>query len=262
MSEKKTDSNLQWNKNLKPSSFSGPKRQKLKQALQVQPLKSRNLLTATNTNAKLKPSLDLRKMRKKIRDVFDDEENEDEESYQINQLAIEQEINPLLNALKPEERAFLKQKNTEDIMNSSNIVRNAEKLITTQQIAKELGLTSAKAKKILGDVNSPTENHVVDINLFDDANIKIKGNIKDLQEKDVTKLVAGIKKIKTMGGNEALEGMDIKSVIKAGEKKSDEKAIAKLINEKRGLAEEKEKTIAIEKKQKEKKIQKALEKSR
>ena len=83
-----------------------------------------------------------------------------------------------------------------------------------------------------------------------------------MQKKDVPKLVAGIKKIKTMGGNEALDGMDIKSVIKAGEKKSDEKAIAKLINSKRGLIEEKEKTAAIEKKQEEKKLEKVLQKSR
>ncbi len=180
--------------------------------------------------------LGLLKMRKKIRDIYDeDDEDEDDTFFAHIKMPEDEENNSLLHALSDEEKMMLNQKNT---IHHTKMQQNAgkmEALHIANNLAKEAGLNNISKKALeIGmqeAIFDPQKRQEKIIEKEIGHKLGIKGSIK---EGKIAQAAKGIKKVEQLGGKEATKNIEMKDMIKAGEKKFSDQELAKLILEKSG----------------------------
>ena len=189
----------------------------------------------------------LKKIRKKIKDVCDDEE-EDENDYQVIAINSPEEYNlSLMDALQTDEKKFLKQNES---IQTTNILQQTERnqqIADADKMSKDSGLKGLD-KNVLAQTS---QNIGIGEDLTKDAivgqvarSFKYKG--AKLPADDAKKLITGIKRIQQAGGKNALSGMSLKDVLEVGKKSSGKKEVVKKMLEKSGRIENKNKKIKIQ----------------
>lgn len=177
----------------------------------------------------------LRKLRKKIRDAFDDEDDEDEGFIFIPVLQMEEDDNKLLNGLNEDEKRMFKQKETIEHVQMQQTAGKMEAIQLAENLARETVNRKLNRKDIGTEMQSATfdPQQSYDKLVKKDVGDKlgIKGKIEDGK---IIQAARGIKKAQSIGGEKATKDLDMKDVVKAGEGKMSEKDLAKLILKKSG----------------------------
>jgi len=182
----------------------------------------------------------MRKLRKKIKDVFEEDEEDDEDIWIIdalNSLEFDSElgINPLLHMQDENKiKSSLQNKN----LNDMKMQQNAAKLTALDMVNK-----LAQKNKLEGlshiDIAENMQHNGWGEETFKTAlehniapDIKI-GNVNPDAEK-IKKLMKGLKRLKKLNAVDAIQGMKIDDVIKITDNRYDDKKVAKLLLKKTG----------------------------
>ena len=187
----------------------------------------------------------LKKLRKKIRDIYDDEDDEDENGTIFAHIHMpeQEEDNSLLNSLNDDEKLLFNQKN---IINNSKMQQDVGKLQALHMantLAREIGLSNLSHKAIEANMQTAAidpkkaQEKIIEKEVKNSLGIKGK-----LDEGKMIQAARGIKAIKKVGGSQATKNMDLKDIVKTGEKKLNEIEIAELILEKSGQEVKKRKS--------------------
>jgi len=177
-------------------------------------------------------------LKKKVREVYDEEE--DEEDYMYTALPMfhmieEEDDGRLRQGLTENEKRILKQKETIDTVKALQTAGKMEALHQAHNLAREAGLKGLYEKTVAESIQEATfrPEQIQEKAIQKDVSKKlgIKGKIHDGQ---IIQVARGIKKIEGMGGQKAAKNMDMKDIIKIGEEKLDEIKIAELILKKSG----------------------------
>ena len=181
-------------------------------------------------------ALGLKKLRKKVREVYDDEDDEDENDTIFAPLPVlEEEENPLLNALTEDEKRLFWQKNTIENTQMQQTAGKMEALHIANNLAREAGLKNISRKALEAGMQEavfrPEQMQEKVIKKEVSGKLGIKGN---MEKGKILEAARGIKKVERLGGKEAAKNLDMRDIIKAGEEKLDEIKLAELILEKSG----------------------------
>lgn len=185
----------------------------------------------------------LSKLRKKIKDVFDEDEDDENEVPSFTIAAMD-ESSSLMNALNDTEKSILKQHETNNSMRMQQNAGKLEAITIAQQFAKETGMKPNKMESLANGMQSiGSGDDVLNKIIVEDFGKKLNIKGKDLPDGKAIQLLRGIKRIRAVGGNDAVKGLKISEVVNAGEKETDEKKVAKLIQQKRGLDKNEQKRL-------------------
>lgn len=180
----------------------------------------------------------LQKIRKKVREVYD-EEDEDEDDYMYTFVQVpsieNEEDDRLLKGLTEDERRDLRQHQTIDTIRSQQDAGRMEALHIAHNMAKDIGLKGLKKKTVSEEMQRAEfqPQKLQDLAIQKDVakRLGIKGKVEPGK---VVEAARGIKKVENLGGQKATKNIDMKDMIKAGEDKLDEIKLAELILEKSG----------------------------
>ena len=269
MSEEDLESNIDWgqakgfSKNTRVS-----RRLDLKKAMAAD-VASKNDFKKTAKNIK-KIAPNLKKIQSKIRDVYDDEdEDEDGKSTVVFDFNFDDLSSSLYTALSDEERTRINA--TKDVENQK-MQQTAGKvagIIAANQASKELGLKEMSKKIVANKTQDVTfDGKTFEKSLLENISTQTKLKTDNLTYKESSDMVRGLVKMKQAGIinqektlDKLSENMESKDFVAVGKEKNNAKT-AKLIMEKSGRKEEKEqsKVSQKEKQEKIKKIEKSLNK--
>lgn len=205
----------------------------VKEAEKYRNKQSKNLMKAPRPE---NLALGLKKLRKKVREVYDDDEDEDENDTIFAPLPVlEEEENPLLNALTEDEKRLFWQKNTIENTQMQQTAGKMEALHIANNLAREAGLKNISRKALEAGMQEavfrPEQMQEKVIKKEVSGKLGIKGN---MEKGKILEAARGIKKVERLGGKEAAKNLDMRDIIKAGEEKLDEIKLAELILEKSG----------------------------
>lgn len=181
-------------------------------------------------------SLGLKLMRKKIRDIYDDEDDDENDTYFAHiKMPQQEEDNSLLYALNADEKKLYQQKNT---LETSKMQQNAgkmEALHIANNLAREAGLNNISQKAIEAGMQQavfdPQKTQESVIKKEISGKLGIKGKIEDGK---IIQAARGIKKVEQLGGQKATQNLQMNDIIKAGEQKLSDAELAEIILEKSG----------------------------
>ena len=180
-------------------------------------------------------ALGLKKLRKKVREVYDEDDDEEEETIFAPLPYLQEEENPLLNALTEDEKRLFWQKNTIENTQMQQTAGKMEALQIADNLAKEVGFKKLDRKTVNEEMNKatfrPQEMQEKVIRKEVSGKLGIKG---DIAKGKILEAARGIKKVEQLGGKEAAKNLDMRDIIKAGEEKLDEIKLAEMILEKSG----------------------------
>lgn len=235
MNDTSKNPNIEWKKSGFESSEKATRRINEQKAAQYDAFKRNGASKVTTVTPADLPK-GLNKIRKKIRDIYDDEEEEDENDFQPSPNLITAN-NSLLNALSEEEKQDLSSRETLEQMQMQQAAGRLEALITADKLAKSAGLKGLQKKtaaQAMTDVRMPET--ILKSVVQKDIAKRLKISKGALPQKDIGKFFRGIKRIEAIGGSkQAVRGMSVKNVIQAGdEKKTNDSKIAKMILAKTG----------------------------
>ncbi len=217
----------------------------IKKAVKYDAKKKNNPQRSSFSNISDMPS-GLKKIRKKIKDAFDDEDDEDENDFQITG-----DAGSLLNALSEEEKRVLQQKEN---FKQANMLKEAGKMGAAQAVKNSIAApakASIKNMQAMGISNQ----EILEATLSKEEIKFVKGRGKKLSDRELISFLRGIKKVKSMAGFDAIEGLKVKELVEAGTEKEEDR-IAKLILEKSGRRSKKKKLLIAKKMEKNKALQK------
>lgn len=234
---KDNDSNFQW----KNSGFESSERMSLrvnvKKAIAEENRNTKSVRHSFRNKPENLPN-GINKIRKKIKEVFDDEDDDLENEYQmspINPLDME---NSLLNSLSEQEKLSLQKANN---LEQAKILQDTAKLDALEKVnkfAKDTGLNSLTHKDIVKEIAAAPINDkelaikIIRKELMKTTGIKISN---DTNEKELRHLSRGVKKIKKIScDGKDLKELDVKDIIRAGEENLDDKKVAEMLLEKTG----------------------------
>ncbi len=234
MTEEDFSANIDWNKNKKISSDTRESRKIDIQKASLSEKKDRNKFSEPIIKT-LSPNL--KKLRKKIKDVYDDDD-EDENEEIVFFFGPEENSSSLMNALKEEEKLQLKFQNTIENQKLQETAGKMEAIATAQKISKSLGIPPLE-KKLLNQkaadasLSDETFNDVLTENINKKSDIKVK-NInfqKELSSVGGIKAVAS--KINVNGKEDEKKGF-FSSWFSKKEEKDPVDKVAKTILKKTG----------------------------
>lgn len=184
----------------------------------------------------------LKKIRKKIRDVYD--EDEDEDFYD----GMPPDMNSsLLNALYEDEKRQLQQKETLQNQKMQQNAGRLEAVAIADKLTREAGLKGLDKKvagRNLADVTQIDGS--LEKVLSEELAVKTKTSVRRLSKAETITMLRGIERIRKMAVAadesqlKALEKMKVDDLINAGEKTTDDRKVAELILKKSGRKNKKE----------------------
>ncbi len=180
-----------------------------------------------------KKQLPPHKISSKIKDVYDEDEEDENGIYQP--IRVRAEENPLYNALDENEKRLYMQKDTIKQTQMQQTVGKMEALQVANTLAKEVGLSKISAET----ANSKLNEAVFDPKKMQEKVIEkeighklgLKGKIEDGK---IVEAAKGIKKVQAMSNAKGVQNMHMDDVVRVGEDKLSDKKIAELILEKSG----------------------------
>ena len=236
MTDNSSNPNIEWKK----SGFGTTEKLSLKinarEAIKYN-AKNKNVIQTNNPLTPADLPAGLKKIRKKIKDVFDEDEDEDEIIIAAPVQSL-QESNSLYNALNDEEKKILKQQETLQNIKMQQDAGKLEALSLAAHTLQEKGVeglsqqTVARVMQDAAPMNKSLEN-LVKKDLV--KGLKLKD--ENLSEGRYIQILRGINNLKRAGGIKAVEGLSLREV----ERASDEKQVAKVLLEKTGRKEPKKK---------------------
>ena len=183
----------------------------------------------------------LNKIRKKIRDVYDEEEDEDEWGVVVSR-APEDYDNTLMRALDENEKKALNQKQDMQNVKMLQTAGKMEAMAVANKMAQQIGMSNINKKDLNIEMNRAEFNpelaqkKIIKKDIFKERGIKGEAEINNI--KDVIQTARGIKRIDEIGGKRSTEGLEVKDIKEAGKEKKTNKDVAEIIIEKRGLKKE------------------------
>lgn len=204
----------------------------------------------------------LKKIRKKIKEAYDDDEDEDDVFYDAAPHELD---NSLMEALYENEKKQLKQKETLNIQKMQQTAGRMEAVLQADKMAREAGLKGLQAKTVQTNSQDVTLiNSSLEKVLSEDIARRTKTGVKRLSKAESITMLRGIDRIRKMAlaakesQLKALENMKVEDVLNAGNKTTDDQEVAELILKKSGRKSRKEtiNKIVQKSKQQEKSSQK------
>ena len=250
--DENNSANIEWEQKKAPDSNTRISRRiDVRKALEAE-AKDRKNFTSTSRQIKNLPS-GLRKLRSKIKDVYDEDEDE-EEGEIIFHFAMENENVSLLGALKDDEKAELQAKQIIENQKMQQTAGKMEALAKADKMSKQIGLKGLN-RRIINDgiqdiaQGAETFDNAIKQNVADKTKIKI--DPQRLSTNDTANMVKGLKKVHKTAAvtkqtqNVFLDDMKAADLIEIG-KKRDVQKTAEIILEKSGRKDAK----TLEKKKK------------
>ena len=194
------------------------------------PLSKKNKVTPENL------PLGLKKLRKKIRDIYDEEDDDENDTYFAHiKMPEQEEDNTLLYALNEDERNIYKQKNVFETSKMQQDAGKMEALHIANNLAREAGLNNISRKAIEMGMQQatfdPQKTQEEVIRKEVGGKLGIKGKLDDGK---IIQAARGIKKVEQLGGKNAAKNLQMKDIVKAGEEKLSDIELAEMILEKSG----------------------------
>lgn len=269
MSDEDLESNIDWGQ---AKSFSKntrmSRRLDLKKAMAADASSKNNFKKNAKNIKKIAPNL--KKIQSKIRDVYDDDDEDEEgKSSVVFDFNFDDMSSSLYGALSEEERTRINA--TKDVENHK-MQQTAGKvagIIAANKTSKELGLKEMDKKLVAKATKDVTfDGKTFENTLLENISSQTKLKTEGLTYKESSNMVRGLVKMKQAGIlnkentlEKISEKMDSKDIVAVGKEKNNAKT-AKMIMEKTGRQEEKEqsKINQREKQEKIKKIEKSLNK--
>ena len=185
----------------------------------------------------------LKKIRKKIKEVYDEDEEED--FYDSAPLDMS---NSLLNALYEDEKKQLHvQSNTLHNQKMQQTAGRLEAVAVADKLAREAGLKGINKKVAGRNIQDATIiNNSIEKVLSEELSLKTKTSVRKLSKGETVTMLRGISRIRRMAlaadesQLKALEKMKVDELINAGEKSTDDKKVAEMILKKSGRKNKKE----------------------
>ncbi len=178
------------------------------------------------------------KIKKNINLFDEDDEDFDTYTYTFLQMPSEKKENDdnrLLLGLSEDEKKDLKQKETNDIIKSQQNAGKMEALHIASVLAQDLGLRKLDNKTVARGMQQavfePQRMQEKIISKQVSKELGMKGKIKSNKAVEAAK---GIKKVESLGGQQALKNLGVDDAVKIAEKKLDDIKMAELILEKSG----------------------------
>ncbi len=237
-SENNDNPNIEWNKN-KPLPKERPSRRidaQLSESKQPFAVEGAFRPTQFKTNPNL--------VRKKIKDVYDDEEeDEDENSYfqVIPTINFEEEI--IINPKEEEATEKAQAQRQAFIQKGISLEKSAGKLNvvdTANLLAKEIGGKKLNARTVADTLNSVSDNpqellqKTVNKDIVPQVKLKPR-RLHKLEANQLKDFFAGLKRIEAVSGSKnAVKGLRLDDVVEAGKKHTKDKHIAKVLLQKTG----------------------------
>lgn len=240
LEDETSNPNIEWKKKKGFGSTEKLSRRIDKEKALEEDAKAKKPVSVTNTQRPLPAQLPqgLKKLRKKIKEVYDeDEEEEDYYTFLPNEA-----VSSLVNALYDDERKQLGIR--ENTLNNQKLQQDAGKMEAVRmanQLSKEFGFGKLDNKVINKNMQDATLNtRDFEKILKDDVMSKAKISTRQLSKAETVNLLRGIKRIKriAMQGKEAelkaIEGLKIDDIINAGERGADDNKVVEIILKKSG----------------------------
>ncbi len=194
----------------------------------------------TTSIKKLSPNL--HKIRNKIRDIYDEDEEDEDDGIVFN-FSLDNGTSSLYDALKEDEKASLQIKKAQEDQKLQQTAGKMEAVMLADKMSKKLGLKGIKKKIINNNVqdvslSSETFNNVLKQNIAEKTKIKTD----NLSSKDTTEMVKGLKKFKQAALTEdiieasSINHLKAEDLVKISKTK-DSKETAEMILEKSGRKE-------------------------
>ncbi len=196
---------------------------------------NKSLNKTSQKNTKHLP-VGIQKMRQKIRDVYDEEDEDIYEYTFVKAPKIEEETKNSSEQEKSQaEETAQKQKETNSIIKSQQDVGKMEALEVASRLAKEVGLKGVKKQTVNKEMQDvrfrPQQTYTRAVENDITKELGLKGKVKD---KKIIQAVRGIKTVEELGSKKAVKNLDMSDMVKVGEKKMDQKELAELILKKSG----------------------------
>ena len=248
MNDKSSNSNLEWKK----TGFDFNERLTLKTNVAkaiAESRKDKNSGLRRFTPGNISLPNGLIKIRKRIKDVYD-EEDEDEDTYSYVNIQMfhafdaGKEESSLMGALADEEKQFIRRQETRQMMDLNQETGKINALLQADKLMKENGMKGLD-KRVMSQnfqeltVNTDFTSKAINEDLR--KKLKLKGHM--LKDEKALKLLNGAKQVKMFAGEKSLEGMKVDDVASIGEKKRSSQETARLILKKTGRIDVKGKTI-------------------
>ena len=248
MNDKSSNSNLEWKK----TGFDFNERLTLKTNVAkaiAESRKDKNSGLRRFTPGNISLPNGLIKIRKRIKDVYD-EEDEDEDTYSYVNIQMfhafdaSKEESSLMGALADEEKQFIRRQETRQMMDLNQETGKINALLQADKLMKENGMKGLD-KRVMSQnfqeltVNTDFTSKAINEDLR--KKLKLKGHM--LKDEKALKLLNGDKQVKKIAGEKSLEGMKVDDVASIGEKKRSSQETARLILKKTGRIDVKGKTI-------------------
>ena len=176
--------------------------------------------------------LPLGKIPAKIKDAFDED---DEENGTYVPIRLLEDEHLMYQSLNEAEKNLFMQKNTLKQTNMQQETGRLEALRTANKLVKDMGLVAvsrkAAAQSLQQTVYDPEKMKKNLVQKEARQHFSLKGKV---QGEKIKPFVKGVRQIQQTAGDKALKELDVKDIVRVGERKTDEKSIAELILEKSG----------------------------
>ena len=243
MEEESSETNIEWKKDKAFGETEKLTRKvDVKKALQYEATEKKPLQNNFTPRPTELPK-GLKKIRKKIKDVYD-EEDEEESFYDFAPL---EQNNSLLNALNEEEK---RQLNQQKVIDNQRMLQNAgkmEAIMVADKVSKQVGLKGLDKAIINQNMQTVSQGSATyDEALKDNVAKKAKINRRKLSKGETITLLRGIKRIQNIAlvaeesQLKALEGMKVEDLMNAGNSQTKDEQVAEIILKKSGRKNKKD----------------------
>lgn len=236
------NSNIEWKKGSIGEQEKITRKTNVNQAIEYDAKKD-NVFKTTTTKPHDLP-LGLKKIQKKIRQIDDEEEDDDNVQIVADPLLMEQSGNSLYNALHEDEKKSLIQRETNNTIRLQLETEKISAVSRADNMAKNAGFKGLKKETIRQSLNENSiSTNKTKKTIQNEFKTELKKNNKSwnkLSDKELINLMQGINKIKEIGGKDSdktFKEMDAKEIIDVGKDKENDKKIARTICEKTGRKE-------------------------
>ena len=173
----------------------------------------------------------LKKLRSKIKDVFDEDDDEDENTVTVSAFPSLTETNSLLNALDEDEKKIFRQQETLQQIKLQQETGKLGFLAEAHKMAQEAGLKGLRQETINTNMlSSGVDKAFLENIVKHDLAQSLKIKDSHLSEGKYIQVLRGISNIRKVGGLKAMEGLNLQQVAQA----ADEKKAAQILLEKPG----------------------------
>ena len=241
MSDDTLNPNLEWKKKGFGKKEKPSRRIDANQASLSEQKQKNNFTGVVSLTAQSSVSFDhhLKKMRKKIKQALDEDEEDDETSQFFGPLDIfledELNANPLFKGLNEAEKSVISQKRTLEQIRMQQDASKVKALTNINAFAKRAGLEPLTAKEFGAHMqNNGWGQDTFKMALEQNITPNIKTGWTNIDQQKAQKLMKGLKRLQKMGNISAVDGMKMDEVIKITDNKFNDEKVAKLLLKKTG----------------------------